>query len=98
MKREEIIARLRDHETELRARGVRHVALFGSVARGEATATSDIDIIVDLDPAAPVGLFAYAGLKRFIADLFPERVDVVNLEALKPALRRPALADTIYAF
>ena len=98
MKRDDVLAVLRAHEADLRQRGVQHAALFGSVARGEATAASDIDIMVELDPAAPVGLFAYAGIKRYIAELFPERVDVVNREALKPALRRPAAADTIYAF
>ena len=98
MNRDEIIATLRAHEADLRQRGVQHVALFGSVARGDATAASDIDIMLDLDPTAPIGLFAYAGLKRYIAELFPGRVDVVNREALKPALRRPALADRVYAF
>ncbi len=98
MNRNEIIATLRAHEGDLRQRGVLHVALFGSVARGEATAESDIDILLDLDPAVPIGLFAYAGLKRYIADLFSGPVDVVNREALKPPLRRPALADMVYAF
>lgn len=98
MHRDQIIATLRAHEGDLRLRGVQHVALFGSVARGEATEASDIDIMLDLDPAAPIGLFAYAGLKRYIAELFPGRVDVVNREALKPHLRQPALADTVYAF
>src|SRR5262245_50084742 len=98
MQRDEIIATLRTHETDLRQRGVQHVALFGSVARGDATESSDIDILVELDPAAPVGLFAYAALKRYIAELLPGRVDVVNREALKPALRQPLAADTVYAF
>lgn len=98
MKRDDILATLRAHEANLRQRGVQHAALFGSVARGEATAASDIDIMVELDPSAPVGLFAYAALKRYIAELFPGRADVVNREALKPALRRPTATDTVYAF
>ncbi len=98
MNRNEIIATLRAHEGDLRQREVLHVALFGSVARGEAAAESDIDNLLDLDPAAPIGLFAYAGLKRYIANLFPGPVDVVNREALKPALRDPTLAETVYAF
>ena len=98
MDRAEILATLRAHEADLRRRGVQHVALFGSVARGDATGASDIDILVDLDPAAAVGLFAYAGLKRYIAGLFPGPVDVVNREALKPTLLRPVAADTVYAF
>jgi predicted nucleotidyltransferase len=98
MNREQAIATLRRHEVELRRRGVRRAALFGSVARGEATAASDIDILIELDPDAPIDLFVYAGLKRYIAGLFAEPVDVVNREALKPYLRRPTAAEAVYAF
>jgi hypothetical protein len=98
MDREQAIAVLRRHEGELRQRGVRRAALFGSVARGSATAVSDIDILIELEPNAPIDLFAYAGIKRYIADLFSERVDVVDRDALKPYLRVPAIADAVYAF
>ena len=49
MKRDENIERLRARECDLRAHGVTHAALFGSVARNEQTAKSDIDILVDFD-------------------------------------------------
>jgi predicted nucleotidyltransferase len=98
MDREQVIAVLRRHEGELRQRGVRRAALFGSVARGSATAVSDIDILIELEPDRPIDLFAYAGIKRYIADLFSERVDVVDCDALKPYLRVPAIADAVYAF
>jgi uncharacterized protein len=48
----EIIARLRENEPALRARGVSHAALFGSRARGDNRPDSDIDIMIELDPAA----------------------------------------------
>jgi predicted nucleotidyltransferase len=51
--REEIIATLRAVQAELRQRGVRHAALFGSLARGHGKRTSDIDILIELDPQAP---------------------------------------------
>lgn len=98
MDREEIIATLRAHADELRRQGVRHAALFGSAARGDARPDSDIDILVELDPQAPIGVFAYAGLKRQIAALFPGQVDVVNRNALKIPIRPSVLADAIYAF
>ena len=98
MDRQQVIATLRAHEEELRRRGVRHAALFGSVARGEAISTSDIDILIELEPEAPIDMFGYTGLKRYIADLFVGPVDVVNRDALKPSLRRPAIADAVYAF
>ena len=98
MKKQDAIAILRRHADTLRARGVRHAALFGSVARGDAGPESDLDIMIELDPDARIDLFAYAGLRSFIEALFPGRVDVVDQAALKPDLRDPVSADAIYAF
>ena len=93
-----IIAKLRENEAALRARGVSHAALFGSRARGDNRPDSDIDIIVEFDPAAHVTVFNYAGLKAYIAGLFDAPVDVVNRDGLKPYVRPAATADAIYAF
>ncbi len=97
MNREQIIARLRENEAALRARGVAHAALFGSRARGDQRPDSDTDIMVEFDPAARITVFDYAGLKRDLAALFDGPVDVVNRAGLKPHVR-PAAADAIYAF
>lgn len=98
MNRQEIIARLRENEAALRARGVAHAALFGSRARGDDRPDSDTDILIELDPAAQLTLFDYAGLKEDIASLFDGPVDVVNRDALKPYVKPAATADAIYAF
>lgn len=98
MNRHEILARLRENEAVLHSRGVSHAALFGSRARGDDRPDSDIDIMIELDPAAHVSVFNYAGLKDYIAGLFDGPVDVVNRDGLKPYIRPAATTDAIYAF
>ncbi len=98
MNRNEVIARLKDNEAALRARGVSHAALFGSRARGDNRPDSDIDIMIEFDPAARVTLFGYVGLKTYIAGLFDGPVDIVNRDGLKPHVKPVATTDAIYAF
>src|ERR1017187_10434985 len=89
---------LRSHESDLRRLGVSHAAVFGSVARGEAGAESDIDVLVDLDENRPMGIFQYARLKLYINELLDGPSDVVNRRTLKPLLRANILHDLIHAF
>ncbi|MFZ3234929.1 MAG: nucleotidyltransferase family protein [Stellaceae bacterium] len=98
MNGQEILARLRANEAALRARGVSHAALFGSRARGDNRPDSDIDIMIEFDPAAHVTVFNYSGLKEYIAGLFDGPVDIVNREGLKPYVRPAVTTDAIYAF
>jgi predicted nucleotidyltransferase len=98
MRRDQIIARLRAAEPELRARGIRHAALFGSIARGEQRPDSDIDILVEFEPGAEGSIYDYMRLKEYVAGLFDGPVDVIDRDALKPHLRAPAARGTVYAF
>ncbi len=98
MDQQEILAKLRENEAELRRRGVRHAALFGSRVRGDSTAESDTDIMIEIDPDAHIGVWGYAGVKAYIASLLDGPVDVVDREALKPYVRIAAAIDAVYAF
>jgi predicted nucleotidyltransferase len=98
MNRDQVIRTLRDHEAPLRHRGVQSAALFGSLARGEAHLASDIDVVLDLDPAAQISVFDYADIVGYIQSLFSQTVDVSNRETLKPHVRPTAERDAIAAF
>jgi len=92
------LAVLREHARELEAAGVRHAAIFGSVARGDAIATSDIDVLVELDPAAHVSLYDLMGIELRLTDIFKRKVDVVSKGGLRPRLDDSILRDAVSAF
>lgn len=98
MLRDDVIATLKAAEPSLRARGIRRAAVFGSVARGENRPGSDIDIMVEFEPGEEGSIYQYMGLKAYVASLFDGPVDVIDRNALKPALRASSARDAIYAF
>ena len=65
---------------------------------GDNRPDSDTDILIEIDPDVPVGVYEYVGIKEYIASLFGGPVDVVDREGLKPHVRPGIMADTIYAF
>jgi predicted nucleotidyltransferase len=93
-----VLETLKAHEAELRKLGVRHAAVFGSVARGQARPESDIDVLVDLDPELPISVFQYARLKLYIGKLLGGASDVVNRKKLKPLLRDNILREAVNVF
>ena len=82
------------HQTDLRERGVKSLAVFGSLARGEATPDSDIDVLVEFN--RPVGLFEFIRLKMYLEDLTGRRVDLVTPDALRPTMRAEILSEAIH--
>jgi len=78
---------------------VSKLAIFGSGAREELRSHSDIDLLVEFDSDARIGLVAFARLRNELSQLFGRAVDLVPRDGLKPAIRRHVLADsrTLYA-
>ena len=82
-----VISALRVHAEELRRAGIRHLGLFGSLARGEAGATSDVDLVAELDPDARIGVFRLVGLERRLAEILGHSVDLLPEPIEHPRLR-----------
>jgi len=80
------------HKDQLSQLGGHHLAVFGSVARGEATKDSDIDILVDFD--SKKGLFGFADLKFYLEEILGCHVDLVTRRALHPALKTRILSES----
>jgi uncharacterized protein len=93
--REDVLARIDRAAPELRAHAVKELWLFGSAAREELKAGSDIDILVDFN--APVTLFEFARLRRRLESLLGRSVDLVTRDALKPQLREQILREAVRA-
>lgn len=72
--------------------GGNHLAIFGSVARNEATKKSDIDILVDFDTKK--GLFGFADLKFYLEEILDCNVDLVTRRALHPELKTRILNES----
>lgn len=92
--RRSILKTLADHREEVRQLGVRSLGLFGSVARGEATARSDLDFLVEFDNPT---FDTYMELLEFLENLFGHPVDLVLANTLKPRLRESILHETVHA-
>jgi hypothetical protein len=88
---------LRDAKPELAALGIAHAAVFGSVARGDATADSDVDVLIDPDPDRPFSLIALSEIGLMLGDRLGRRVDVATKRALSQHDQR-IVDQAVYAF
>jgi len=94
MTREEILRKLEENRETIKGFGVRRLGIFGSYARGEQTEASDMDFVVDLEPAT---FDNYFDLKFFLEDLFACKVDLVIEDTIKQRIRSTILEETVYA-
>lgn len=93
-----VIETLRRHEPELKAAGIVHLRLFGSVARGEESAESDVDLMADFDRSRRLTLFDMARLENRLSDLLGEKVELCPAASMKEPVRARALREAVHAF
>ncbi len=98
MNSDQVIAKLRQHAPELQAAGVVHLRVFGSVARGETSAESDIDLLADFDKSRPLTLVTVGRLQSRLTDLLGANVDLSSEEWMKEPVRKRALREAVLAF
>jgi predicted nucleotidyltransferase len=93
MGRDEVLSVLTAHQSELEGFGVQSLRLFGSVAREEAAADSDVDLLVSFQEKPTFS--GYMKLRIFLEDLLGARVDLVTESGLREAVRPYAERDAI---
>ena len=98
MNKEEVINKLRAHESELKAAGIVRLSVFGSVARGENSPESDVDLLADFDKSKHYTLLTMGRLENRLADLLGTRVDLSSPEWLKESVRKQAMREAVLAF
>ena len=91
----DVISRVAALREELEARGVAHIHLFGSVARGEAERRSDVELLVDL--REPLG-FAFFELEAFLSEMLGVRTELSTRASLRPRVLASAEKDLVPIF
>jgi predicted nucleotidyltransferase len=97
MDRDTIIRKLKEHEAELRAEGISHVYLFGSVARGEADEKSDVDLFYDYD-SARFGFLQFMRIRQRAPEILGTKVDVMPRGGIHPMIRDEVIAEAVQVF
>ena len=88
---------IRAHENDLKSNfHVKRIAVFGSHARGDEHADSDVDMLVEFEEGQKT-FDNFMDLKLYLEDLFKKEVDLVTHKALRPELKSNILRDAIYA-
>lgn len=98
MNKRRIIETLRNHRAELNAAGVVHLRVFGSVARDEASAESDVDLMADFDKSRRLTLVKIGSLQSRLTDLLGARVELSSSEWMREPVRSKALREAVLAF
>lgn len=94
--KEHILKTINKHKKRIRGFGIKNIGLFGSYVRGEQTAESDIDILIDLEPESEK-FDNFMALCDFLEGIFKgERIEVVTKSGLSPYIGPKILKEVIY--
>lgn len=97
MERDRMLGILREHEQELKAAGLLHLRLFGSVARGDNTPASDVDLLFDYNGRS-YGFGDLLGWQNTLTTLLERKVDLIPADNLKASIKPCALLEAVRAF
>ena len=95
---EQALRILESHRTDLKALGVAHAAVFGSLARGDAGPASDVDVLVDLAEGRSLGLFELGRIQQQLEGWLGCPVDLARSDRLRPGAAREAAREAVRAF
>jgi uncharacterized protein len=93
-----ILDALRFIEPELKAAGIVHLRLFGSTARGERNAQSDVDLMADIDRSKHLTLVGLIRIENRLSDLLGTKVDLSLADSLRETVREKAVREAVIAF
>jgi predicted nucleotidyltransferase len=95
---ETILLKLKAEEAALRHRGIRHLSVFGSLARGEDGPGSDVDLAVDIEQERSFSLIRMEDTRLLLEDLLGRHVDLGEAESFRPQLRSAFERERIQVF
>lgn len=98
MEKERILAILRAHEPELKAAGLLHLRLFGSIARGDNTPDSDVDLLFDYDESSTHQLLRAYGFQDDLSEILGVQAHLSSARHMRPEIRTRVLPETISVF
>jgi uncharacterized protein len=98
MNRKAILQRLKAMEPQLRKQGVCGLSLFGSLARGESSDDSDVDLLFEISPNSWFSLFDQAHISRQLSEALNTKVDFILRRTLHPMLCPRVEAEQITVF
>lgn len=98
MDKARVIDTLRLHRDELRAAGVVHLSVFGSVARGDASERSDVDLMADFDKSKRLTLVKIGSLQHRLSELLGVEVELSSADWMREPVRSRAIREAIVAF